>query len=75
MAKSHRVSLSWDPSTDNVKVVGYQVYRDGTLVAKTSTTKWNDALRLPAGAGRSYYVMAFDAAGNVSAASNVVTLP
>jgi hypothetical protein len=58
-----------------VKVAGYQVYRDGTFVATTSTNRWNDAVRLAVGAGRSYYVLAFDAAGNVSAASNVVTLP
>jgi M6 family metalloprotease-like protein len=75
VAKANRVSLSWSRSVDNVKVAGYQVYRDGTLVATTSTNRWNDAVRLAVGAGRSYYVLAFDAAGNVSAASNVVTLP
>lgn len=32
------VSLSWNASTDNVGVAGYEVYRNGVLVTSTSTT-------------------------------------
>jgi chitinase len=59
------VALTWVASSDNVKVTGYRVYRDGVLVASISRTKWTDGLNLSAGT-RSYEVVAFDAAGNVS---------
>jgi hypothetical protein len=53
-------------------VAGYRVYRNGVLVATVTSTKWNDNLSLN-GSSRTYYVVAFDAAGNVSAASNLVS--
>jgi chitodextrinase len=67
--KSKQVVLSWGPSGDNVKVVGYRVYRNGTLVGSTAGTSYTDS---PPRTVRSatYYVVAYDAAGNVSPASN-----
>jgi len=63
--------LSWTPSTDNVAVKGYRVYRNGVLLV-TTTRKSYTVKRL---AGTySYYVVAFDAAGNVSAPSNTATV-
>jgi chitinase len=59
------VALTWAASSDNVKVAGYRVYRDGVLVASVNRTKWTDGLRLAAGMRR-YEVVAFDAAGNLS---------
>ena len=35
---SNNVSLSWAPSTDNVAVTGYKVYRNGTQVSSISAT-------------------------------------
>jgi chitodextrinase len=70
------VALSWDPSSDDTGVTGYEV-RDGTTqvanVAGTSTTIDN----LAAGSSHSYTVRAYDAAGNRSAWSDAlaVTLP
>jgi hypothetical protein len=55
-------------------VTGYRVYRDGVLVASTTTTKWSDSLVAAKGVSRSYYVVAADAAGNTSPSSNVVTV-
>jgi parallel beta-helix repeat protein len=66
------VSLSWKASTDNVGVVGYRIYRDGSAVATTSSTGWTDS-GLKSGSRYSYHVTALDAAGNESAASQTVT--
>jgi chitinase len=65
-------SLSWNASTDNVGVTGYQVLRAGTVVATATGTTFTDT-GLAASTSYSYTVKAQDAAGNVSAASNQVT--
>jgi len=70
-AKNGRTSLSWTASTDNVGVAGYRVYRDGALLATTTRTSYT--LRKQSGTF-TYYVVAFDAAGNVSASSNTATV-
>lgn len=69
------VKLSWWPSTDNVEVAGYTVARDGTPVGATdgSTTSFTDT-SAPPGTSNTYTVSAFDAAGNVSATSDPVTV-
>ncbi|MGC4870076.1 cellulose binding domain-containing protein [Micromonospora sp. DT53] len=73
-------SLSWSPSTDDVGVLGYNVYRfDGwftsQLVATVPGTTYTTPLPASAPLRNLYYVRARDAAGNVSIASNTVTLP
>jgi chitodextrinase len=67
-----KVSLTWNPSTDDVGVAGYRVFRDGKLVATVTGTTHSE--NLPGGKHptASYYVVAFDSAGNVSAASESV---
>ncbi|HEX5404888.1 MAG TPA: cellulose binding domain-containing protein [Pseudonocardiaceae bacterium] len=65
-------SLSWSPSTDNVGVTGYQVFRGGTMVGTTAGTSFTDT-GLTAATMYGYTVKAVDAAGNVSAASAAVT--
>ncbi len=62
------VALSWTPSTDNVAVTGYDIYR-GTTLAGSSTTASFTATGLTANTAYSFTVRAKDAAGNVSAAS------
>ncbi len=62
------VSLAWSPSTDDVGVTGYTVYRDGAPLAVVSATSWTDAT-VSAGTAYTYTVDAFDAAGNHSAQS------
>ena len=59
-----QISVSWGASTDNVGVLGYYLYRNGTLVANTSSTGFTDSV--PPGGVYSYTVSAYDAAGNVS---------
>jgi chitodextrinase len=69
-----RVDLSWSASTDNVGVAGYTVYREGVGIGDLAAgaTSFSDS---GAAAGTTYHyaVDAFDAAGNRSAQSNVVT--
>ena len=64
-----QVDLSWQASTDDVAVTGYNVYRNGSLIASTgTTTSYSDTVLIP---GKyAYVVKAFDAAGNLSDASN-----
>ena len=68
------VAVSWQASTDNVAVTGYDVYRDSTLLATlgSSALSFNDAVA--AGSTHSYAVDAFDAAGNHSAQSAPVSV-
>ncbi|MCP2031366.1 hypothetical protein L1277_001457 [Okibacterium sp. HSC-33S16] len=65
--------LSWSGSTDDVGVVGYDVFRDGTLIKTVATLSFSDAL-LSAGTSYKYEVAARDKAGNVSARSQAVTV-
>ena len=69
------VSLAWSPSTDDIAVTGYTVYRNGAPLARTgaSTTTYTDAT-VAANTAYSYTVDAFDGAGNHSAQSSAVQL-
>jgi Fibronectin type III domain len=75
---SKSVTLNWNPSTDNVAVTGYTVYRNGTARTTTgaSATTYTDQSVAPS-TTYSYTVDAFDAAGNHSAQSSplAVTTP
>jgi uncharacterized protein YjdB len=71
------VDLSWQPSTDNVGVSGYRIYRDGRQVATSDGTAYTDEELQPS-TTYVYAVAAFDAAGNVSplsAMSSATTAP
>jgi cellulose 1,4-beta-cellobiosidase len=68
---SGSVSLSWAASTDDTGVTGYDVYRNGSLVGTSAVTSFTDA-GLSASTSYTYTVKAYDAAGNLSAASNSV---
>lgn len=67
-----QVNLTWSPSTDNVAVVGYKLYRSGSQIAVTSATAYSQT-GLTAGTTYSYTVAAYDAAGNTSVSSAVAT--
>jgi len=65
------VTLNWMASTDNQRVAGYYVYRDGQLVGQPRTPTFTDTGLTP-DTEYTYTVKAFDASSNVSAASQSV---
>jgi endonuclease I/chitodextrinase len=68
-------NLSWTSSTDNVGVTAYDVYQGATLKATVTTTTTTYAVTgLTASTAYTFSVKAKDAAGNVSASSNVVNV-
>ena len=68
---SSTVSLSWTASTDNVGVSAYEIYVNGnyTTTATSTTTVVNG---LTPSTTYSFYIIARDAAGNLSTQSNSV---
>ncbi|PTL81150.1 carbohydrate binding domain-containing protein [Vitiosangium sp. GDMCC 1.1324] len=75
-ASGTRLSLSWNASTDDRGVTGYELTRtggsQGTKTFTSSVTSYSDS-GLEALTTYSYTVKAFDAAGNKSAASASVS--
>ena len=63
------LSLSWNASTDNVGVTGYDVYQGGSFVGTTVSTTYS-VTGLTVVTSYSFTVRAKDAAGNISADSN-----
>jgi len=70
---STSTNLSWTASTDNVAVTGYNVYSGATLLGTATGTTYT-ASGLTASTTYSFTVKAKDAAGNLSAASNAVSV-
>ena len=66
-------TLTWNASTDNVGVTGYDVYQ-GTTVLGTVTSTSANITGLTASTSYTFSVRAKDAAGNVSAESNSVNV-
>ncbi|MBB4808170.1 endonuclease I/chitodextrinase [Chryseobacterium defluvii] len=66
---SNSISLSWTASTDNIGVVGYNVYVNGTLYTSVSGTTATVSGLAPL-TTYNFYVIAKDAAGNLSSQSN-----
>ncbi|WP_299443644.1 fibronectin type III domain-containing protein [uncultured Aquimarina sp.] len=67
------VDLSWNASTDDIGVSGYDVYQGNTIIG-TPTTASYSVNGLTANTGYSFSVRAKDAAGNVSANSSVINV-
>ena len=73
-----KIALSWAAATDNVGVTGYQIWRasspTGTFVqiATVTATAYTNT-GLSSGTTWYYQVKAYDAAGNISAASNTAS--
>ncbi|MBP2323561.1 glucose/arabinose dehydrogenase [Kibdelosporangium banguiense] len=70
---ANSVALTWNASTDNIGVTGYQVFSGGTQVGSaTGTTATISGLK--ANTAYTFTAKATDDAGNVSPASNAVTV-
>jgi chitodextrinase len=60
--------LNWAPSTDNVAVVTYDIYRNAVKISSSTSATYSDS-GLAAGTTYSYTILAKDATGNASAQS------
>ncbi len=69
---SSHIALSWSASSDNIAVTGYRIYRNGDEIFNSDSTSYQ-MTGLFAATSYSFTVAAYDAAGNFSAQSSVVT--
>jgi hypothetical protein len=68
-ASASQINLSWNASTDNVSVAGYQLYRNSTSSGNfiaTGTGSSYSSVNLTAGTLYQYFIRAFDAVSNFS---------
>lgn len=65
---STQVDVSWDASTDNLAIGGYQVFRDGSQIATTTLLAYSDNVLAPSTL-YSYEIVAFDTSYNYSSTS------
>jgi len=72
VASNSQLDLSWTAATDDVGVVGYKIYRNGTLLTTTAKTAHSDT-GLASATTYSYTVSAYDAASNESGQSGAVS--
>ncbi len=67
------LTLTWDASTDNIGVTGYDVYQDGAVIGTVAATTF-DVTGLSASTSYDFSVVAKDAAGNESPASATLSV-
>lgn len=65
--------LSWEESTDNIAVTGYDIYQGNTLIGTTNVTNYT-LTGLSAETVYSYTIKAKDYAKNISASSDPISL-
>ncbi|KXY29346.1 chitin-binding protein [Bacillus cereus] len=70
---ANSVELTWNASTDNVGVKGYQIFRNGEMIDTVPGTHFIDK-KLQPSTEYSYTLKAIDAAGNVSKESTALTV-
>lgn len=67
------ISLSWTGSYDNVGIKGYEVYCNEKKIASTSKTYY-EYKKLTPGASYTFFIKAYDKAGNYSEQSNSISV-
>jgi len=72
-APGRTIQLDWDPSTDDVAVAGYVIYRDGVPLTRTVDATFTDSQPLEM-VLHEYAVEAFDQAYHLSGLSDPVTI-
>lgn len=70
---SASVVLNWTASTDNVGVTGYQVYKNGNLIASPTGTTYT-AIGLTANTSYNFQIKAADGVGNTSALCTAISV-
>ena len=68
------VSLNWTAATDNVAVIDYEVFQDGVSIGLTGGTATFEVSALAPETDYNFTVVALDAATNVSAQSNNLSI-
>ncbi|MFL6074900.1 MAG: CARDB domain-containing protein [Mycobacteriales bacterium] len=71
--QSGQIKLTWNASSDNVGVTGYDLYLNGSLLTSVPSSALTYTDTEPDSLTATYFVRAHDAAGNQSANSNSVT--
>lgn len=71
--ESSQIALSWEKSTDNLGVVGYIIFRDGSEIAQVSDTQYSD-FKVEKGIAYQYAVKAIDKNKNESKFSVEITV-
>ncbi len=71
--QSGQIKLTWNASTDNVGVTGYDIYLNNTLLTSVPASALTYTDNEPDTLTATYFVRAHDAAGNQSGNSNSVT--
>jgi hypothetical protein len=71
--RQKQIDLSWIASSDNVRVAGYRVIKNGVIVGTSTMPSWTDTAVKP-GSAYTYSVVAYDAAGNLSPPSDSITV-
>ena len=66
-------NLSWSGATDNVAVTSYDVYQGASLIASVASTSYTVS-GLTASTAYTFSIRSKDAAGNISAPSNIVNV-
>lgn len=73
LPQSGQIQLTWNASSDNVGVTGYDVYLNNALLTSVPSSATSYLDHQPDTLTATYFVRAHDAAGNQSANSNSVT--
>jgi fibronectin type 3 domain-containing protein len=68
------VDLTWEAASDDLGVTGYDIYRDGSMLATVGTATTYTDTTVSAATSYEYRVKARDAAGNTSPASEPATV-
>jgi len=69
---TYRIDLDWDISTDNVSIIGYNIYRNGIIINNVIANNYSDVNVLP-NINYNYTVTALDDDGHESGHSNTVS--
>jgi len=75
---STSIKLEWEESTDNIEVVGYDIYQETTVIGSVTGSSIYVVAELEQSTEYTFMVKAKDKAGNISEASNLImaaTLP
>ncbi len=64
------LDLTWSPATDNVRVAGYRISQDGVVIGRTAEISLSVG-GLACDGSYAFTVVAYDAAGNISAPASL----